>query len=87
MDVFFTKVDELLEKHNSISRKELDCEPIYHKKFLKSKIRSYSDEATDFHDKHIPKVGSNFTCLAIILIDFVLKKDENYYLEVFFRKT
>ena len=30
------------------------------------------------HDKQIPKVCSNYTCLAVILNDFVLKKGENY---------
>ena len=29
---------------------------------------------------------SNYTCLAVILIDFVLKKDENYYLQVFLKE-
>ena len=37
------------------------------------------DEATDFHDEEIPKVGSNYTCLTAILYHSVLKKDENYY--------
>ena len=30
-------------------------------------------------DVEMPKAGSNYICLVIILIDFVLKKDENYY--------
>ena len=50
-------------------KKELDCKPIYNKKFLKTKIRSYGDEATDFQDNEIPKKDS---CLAAILIDFFL---------------
>ena len=50
MDVFFIEDDELLEKYNSNSvinsisnsiKKELDCEPIYNKIFLKIKIKSY----------------------------------------------
>ena len=87
---FSIKHDELLVKYNGIwnrfsnsINKELDCEPIYNKKFLKSKIRSYDHEATDFHDHEIPKVGSNCTCLAVILTDFVFKKDESYYPQVF----
>ena len=28
------------------------------------------------------KVDSNHTCLAVISLDFVLKKDENYYPQV-----
>ena len=48
------------------------------------KKKSYGDEARDFHNKKIPKVGSNYTCLRITLIDFVIKKDENYYQKVIF---
>ena len=33
-------------------RKELERKPIY-KKILKTKIKSYSDEATDFHDRDV----------------------------------
>ena len=32
------------------------------------------------------KVDSNHTCLAVISLDFVLKKDENYYLQAFLNK-
>ena len=35
----------------------------------------------------MPKVGSNYTCLAVILINFVLMKDENYYLQVFLKES
>ena len=31
----------------------------------------------------MPEIGSNYNCLAVILIGFVSKKDENYYLQVF----
>ena len=41
---------------------------------MKTKVKSYGDEATDFHDKEMPKAGSNHTCLAVIIIDSVLKK-------------
>ena len=33
----------------------------------------------------IPKVDSNCTCLAVISLDSVLKKDINYYYEVFLK--
>ena len=46
--------------------KEFDTEPIYNNRYLKTKIKSYDDEAA--------KVGSNYTCLAAILLDFVPKK-------------
>ena len=56
---------------NSI-KKEFDSKPIFNKRFLKTKLKCYGDETTDFHDQEVPKVGSNYTCLEVILIDFVL---------------
>ena len=53
---------------------------------MKFKIKSHCDEVTDFYDKEIPKMDSNHTCLAVISLDSALKKDENYYLQVFFKK-
>ena len=53
----FIKDDELLEAYNDIWSKvsniiktELDCGPIYNKKFLKTETRSFEPEVTDFHD-------------------------------------
>ena len=36
---------------------EFDCEPIYNKKYLKTKMTPYGENATDFRDEEIPKVG------------------------------
>ena len=49
------------------------------KKDLETKVKSYGDEATVFNDKEMSKVGSHYTCLAVINDDSSLKKDENYY--------
>ena len=53
---------------------------------MKTKIKSYGDEATYFHDKEISKSGSDYACLAVITIDSALKKEENYYLQVFLKR-
>ena len=50
------------------------------------KIKSYCHGATDFHVKEMPKAGSDYTCLAIINVDSVLKKDESYYPQVFWKE-
>ena len=83
----------LLEKCNTIwdkvsagIKKQFDSKLVYNKKFLKTKIKSYGNEATDFHDKEIPKVDSNHTCLPIISLDSALNKDENYYPQVFLKE-
>ena len=39
-----------------------------------------------FTIKKIPKLGSNHTCLAVISLDSALKKDDNYYLQVFLKE-
>ena len=89
---FLIEDDNLLEKCNTILNKasadfeELDREPVCNKNFLKIKIKSYGHEVTDFHDKEIPKVDSNYTCLAVISLDSALKKDENFYLQVFLKE-
>ena len=54
----FIKDDELLEKYNGVWNKvsnsiKEDCESVFNKKFLKTKIRSYGDEATYFHIRKI----------------------------------
>ena len=41
-------------------------------------MKSHGDEVTDFHD-NIPKVNSNHTSLAVVSLDSVLKRDDNYY--------
>ena len=34
---------------------------------MKTKTKSHGDEVIDFHNKKIPKVDSNYTCLTVIL--------------------
>ena len=55
-------------------KKEIDSGPIFKRKYLKTRIKSVGDEATGFKDKQIPMVDSNYTCLAVVLINFVLRK-------------
>ena len=46
-------------------------------------MKLHGDEVTDFYDKKIPKLDSNHTCVAVIGLDSALKKDDNYYPQVF----
>ena len=65
------------------SKKNLIAKLSIIKTILKTKIKSHGDEVTDFYDKEISKVDSNHTCLSVISLDYALKKDENYYTQVF----
>ena len=88
---FLIKDDKLLEKYNEMwgkvknsIKKEFDSEPVYNEKHLKPKIKSYIGKLnTNFHDDKIPKEGSQFICLSVILIDSVFKTGKDYCPEVF----
>ena len=89
---FLLKDNELFEKYNTIwdkvravMKKQFNSEPVYAKSNLKTKLKSSSDKAADFHNKEIPKVDSNYTYWAIISLDFALNKDGNYYPQVFLK--
>ena len=58
---FLIEDDDLLEKRVTILdkvsadiKKEFDDKPVNNEKFLKTKIKSHSDEVTDFYDEKIP---------------------------------
>ena len=53
---------------------------------MKSKIKSHGDEVIDFYDKEIPMADPNHTCLAVISLDSAVKKDRNYYSQVFLKE-
>ena len=73
-----------MEKVKNILKKEFVSEPVYNEKYLKTKVKSYNEKInTNFHDNKIPKEGSEFTCLSVILIDSVFKTGKNYYAQVF----
>ena len=49
---------------------------------MKTKVISHGDKIKDCYNKEISKVNSNHTCVAVISLDFALKKDESYYPQV-----
>ena len=57
----------------SILNKNLAANLFPTKKIQKIKIKSYVDEAADFHNEETPKAGSNYNCLVVITI-LLLKK-------------
>ena len=52
-------------------KKGFHSKHIYNNWFMKTKVKSCSDETTDFHDEEVSKVGCNYICLAVILINLV----------------
>ena len=74
--------DDLLEKYNTIWDKvSADIKkkiggPVYNKKYLKTKIKFHGDEVM------IVVIDSTDACLAVMSLDFALKKDGNYFPQV-----
>ena len=87
---FLIKDHELLAKYNEIwekvknsHKKEFDSEPVHNEKYLKAKIKSYNGKINrNFHNNKIPKEGSQFICLSLILIDSVFRTGKSYYPQV-----
>ena len=85
------KDDELIEKYNEIwekvknsLKKEFDGEQVNNEKHLKAKIKSYNGKTnTNFHNNKIPKEGSQFICLSVILNDSVFRTGKSYYPQMF----
>ena len=50
------------------------------------KKKTYSDETTEFHDKEMTKVGSDYICPAVINVNSSLKKDRDYYPQLFLKQ-
>ena len=86
---FLIKDHDLLKKYNiTWAKVSADIKKEFggfNKEFLKTKIKSHGDEVTDFYNKGIQQVDSNHTCLAVTSLDSVLKKDDNYYPQVFLK--
>ena len=89
--IVLIKDDELLEKYNEIwekvknnIKKDFDSERVYNEKYLKAKIKSYNEKInTNVHINKIPKEGSKFISLSVILINSVFTTSKNYNPQVF----
>ena len=72
------------KKVSNAIKKQFDSNSVYIKKYLKTKIISYKGKInTNFHNTKIPKEGSQYICLSVILLDSVFKTGKNCYPQVF----
>ena len=57
---------------------------MYDDKYIKSKIKIYNDRKnTKFNGNKILKYNECCTCLSVILLDSVVKTDNDYYPQMF----
>ena len=88
---FLIKDDEVWEKYDKIwdviKNKlgiKFHSEPVYEYKYLKTKVREYDGVIkTNFLGNGVPKENMNYTCIACITIDSVMRMEKKNYLQVY----
>ena len=80
----FKNYNKIWEKTKSLMRKKFDSKPFYanddNSKYIKTKIKTFNDSIiTNFHNKKVPKEKIPHKCLSIIVLDSVIKTDNNKY--------
>ena len=61
-----------------------NSEPVYNEKYLKANVKSYNGKINrNFCNNKIPKEGSQFIFLSVILYDSIFRTGKNYYPQVF----
>ena len=91
---FFIKYDDVLYKYNEIWDKikeklniKFHSEPIYDKKYIKSKVREFDGVIkTNLLDNKVPKENMHYTCIACLTIDSVVRTDKENYPQVYLQE-
>ena len=66
-------------------KNEWNALPVYDDRYIKTKIRTYSDKAyTNFHGLNVPEDDIKCECFTIIAIDSLFLYKKKYYLQVYF---
>ena len=64
-------------------KKRFDSEPVYNEKYLKTQKKSYEGKInTNVHVNKVPKEGSQYICLSVILIHSDFRTSKIYYPQV-----
>ena len=64
-------------------KKGFGIEPLYNEKYLKTWKKSYEGKiSTKMHSGNIPKEGSQYISLSVILINSVYRSGKHYYPQV-----
>ena len=67
---------------------ELDSQPVYDKKYIKTKLKTYDDKVnTTFTGNGIPKEKTNYSCIVAICVYSVLQLNEENRPQVYLFRT
>ena len=68
-------------------KKGFNTETVYNNKYIKAKIKIYKNRKdTNFHGNKIPEKNDYYTCFSVILLDSVVKIDNNCYPQIFLKE-
>ena len=81
---FMIRDDNVLDKYNEIwnvIKNKIDIkfhsEPIYDQTYIKTKVREFDGKIkTNFLSNDVPKENMNYTCIACVTIDSVMRMDK-----------
>ena len=78
------RYSEILNKIESLIKKEFNSEPAYNDKYIKTKTKIYNNMVyTNIQHNKIPKDNEYFACLSVILLDFIfVNSDKEYYPQI-----
>ena len=78
------KYTEIWNKIKSLIKKEFNSEPVYNDKYIKTKIKIYSDKVyRNLQHNKIPNDYEYCACLSVILLDSIFVNSRNeYYMQV-----
>ena len=74
------------KKIESLMSIDFESKPFYgdDDKYIKTKIKIYEGNIiSNFRNKKVPKEQIPCKCLSVIMVDFVIKVDEQYYSQTF----
>ena len=76
---------KIQNKTKSLMTKELSSEPVYNDKYIKTKIKIYSDKVyTNFQHNKIQKDNKYCAYLFVILLDSIfVNSNKEYYWQIF----
>ena len=88
---FMIKDDNVLDKYNKVWYKiknklsvKFHSKPVYDQKYLKAKVREFDGMIkTNFLGNKVPKENINYTCIACVTIDSVMRMDKKNYPQVY----
>ena len=91
---FAIKDDLCLDKYNEIWDKitktlgiEFHSMPVYDEKYIKTKVREFNGLIkTNFLDDKIPKENEQYTCIACITVDSVMRMEKKELSAGLFRR-